>query len=287
MYERNGIAVSQPTVPPDPARAFNSNAATSKPIFEVRRVTANLTAGMLDYNQMKRPRSAVDFLVSVTGHSLLLATAILLPLFFTSALDLHQAQITYLVAPPAAPPPAPAAVVRPISHPKPLFVNHKLYSPRYIPKHIEQIKDLSSASHTVPGVPGGVIGGVPGGQLGGVLGGILGGIGRPSPPPAPKPVAHLGPYHVGGLVQAPRLVHEVQPAYPPLAKAVRVQGDVVIESVIDASGNVTQMKLISGSPLLANAAFSAVGQWKYQPTPLNGTPVPVEMDVTVHFTLSS
>jgi periplasmic protein TonB len=92
---------------------------------------------------------------------------------------------------------------------------------------------------------------------------------------------------VGGLVLAPRLVQKVQPVYPVLAKAVQMQGDVVMDSVIDTSGNITQMKLISGSPLLVNAAFSAVSQWKYQPTLLNGKPVPVEMEVTVRFTLSS
>jgi protein TonB len=47
------------------------------------------------------------------------------------------------------------------------------------------------------------------------------------------------------------------------------------------------MKLVSGNPLLVTAAFDAVRQWKYQPTLLNGEPVPVEMQVTVHFTLAS
>jgi periplasmic protein TonB len=75
--------------------------------------------------------------------------------------------------------------------------------------------------------------------------------------------------------------------YPILAKAVHVHGDVVIDSVIDPNGNVTQMKLVSGNPLLVTAAFDAVGQWKYQPTLLNGTPVAVEMQVTVHFNLAS
>lgn len=284
MYERNGTTASQPILPSSLTRAFHSDAARCKPRTEIRRITANLAAGMLEYNQMKRPRSAVDFLVSVAGHSLLLVTLILLPLFFTNALGVHQAETTYLVAPLPPPPPAPAAVVHPIQQPKHLFANNRLYSPRYIPKRIAQIKDLSS-SQTVAGVPGGVIGGVPGGQLGGVIGGILGGIGRPSPPPAAKPVQHLGPYHVGGLVQAPRLILKVLPVYPTLAKAIHMTGDVVIESVIDTSGNVTQMKLLSGPPLLTNAAFNAVSQWKYQPTLLNGVPVPVEMEVTVHFTL--
>ncbi len=86
-------------------------------------------------------------------------------------------------------------------------------------------------------------------------------------------------------MQAPKLIQEVQPIYPPLAKQAHIQGDVVIDSVIDTQGHVTQMKVVSGHPLLVEAAESAVAQWRYQPTLLNGQPVPVAMLVTVHFDL--
>jgi TonB family protein len=66
-----------------------------------------------------------------------------------------------------------------------------------------------------------------------------------------------------------------------------MHGDVVIDTIIDGRGEVTQMKLVSGSPLLAGAAFKAVAQWKYAPTLLDGTPVAIEMEVTVHFNLGS
>lgn len=82
-------------------------------------------------------------------------------------------------------------------------------------------------------------------------------------------------------------MNEVQPAYPPLAREARVQGDVKIDSVIDKMGDVTKMKLVSGNPLLITAALDAVKQWKYQPTTLNGSPISVEMEVTVHFNLAS
>jgi protein TonB len=73
--------------------------------------------------------------------------------------------------------------------------------------------------------------------------------------------------------------------YPPLAKQARIQGDVVIDSVIDTQGRVTQMRVVSGSPLLVEAAMQGLAQWRYQPTLLNGEPVAVEMLVTVHFQL--
>ena len=85
-------------------------------------------------------------------------------------------------------------------------------------------------------------------------------------------------------MQAPKLIQEVQPTYPPLAKQARIQGDVVI-GVIDAQGRVTQMKVVSGSPLLVEAAERALPQWSYQPTLLNGQPVAVDMLVTLHFQL--
>jgi periplasmic protein TonB len=92
---------------------------------------------------------------------------------------------------------------------------------------------------------------------------------------------------VGGRVQAPRLIQEVQPTYPALAKQTRTQGVVVLDCVIDERGNVTQMKLVSGHPLLVQAAIAAVRQWKYQPTLLNGQLVAVEMHVKVIFSMGS
>jgi periplasmic protein TonB len=286
MYERNStVALEGKWGKQAPAQKLHGPACPAP--NEKPSISANLSAGMLENNRMKRPRGAIDFFLSIAAHGLLLATAILLPLYFGEAIDLHQMETTYLAAPPLPPPPAPASVLRSIPHPKSLFSDNKLYAPRVIPKHIVQVKDLPSAPQAVAGVPGGVIGGVPGGQLGGVIGGVLSGMRHPNPPPPPKPVVHHGPYLVGGRVQAPRMIRQIQPVYPILAREARIQGAVVIDSVIDEHGEVTQMKLVSGSPLLARAAFDAVGQWRYEPTLLNGTPVAVEMEVTVHFNLGS
>jgi protein TonB len=225
-------------------------------------------------------------LLSALGHGFLVALIILLPLCYTHAIDLPQLEKTFLVAPPP-PPPAAAHIIH--SHPKSFFPQGKLFAPKFIPKQIAQIKEQAPpAEPSFPGLTGGVPGGIPGGQLGGVLGGILGGTRQiVSPPPPPKPQAHFGPYHVGGNVQAPRLIHQVQPLYPILAKEARIQGNVQIDSVVDEHGNVTQMRVVSGHPLLVRAAFDAVQQWKYQPTLLNGTPISVEMIVTVQFVLEN
>ena len=251
-------------------------------------VSANFSAGMLENNRMKRPKGAVDIVVSLAGHVLLVVMAILLPLYFSDAMHLGAMETTYLVAPPLPPPPAaPTAAAPAIRHPNTFPKDNKLYAPRVVPKQVAEVKDPPNTPQTIADVPGGVVGGVPGGQPDGVIGGILSAMGHTIPPPPSEPVAHHGPYLVGGKVQAPRLIRQVQPVYPVLAREAKMQGDVVIDTIINERGEVTQMKLVSGSPLLAEAAFNAVGQWKYAPTLLNGTPVALEMEVTVHFNLGS
>jgi protein TonB len=83
------------------------------------------------------------------------------------------------------------------------------------------------------------------------------------------------------------LIQKVEPQYPPLARAARVQGDVVLSAVIDTNGQITNLQLVSGHPMLVPAAIAAVKQWRYKPYLLNGQPVEVETTITVIFSLSS
>jgi protein TonB len=78
----------------------------------------------------------------------------------------------------------------------------------------------------------------------------------------------------------------VQPVYPFIAKQNRIQGIVIIESIIGTDGTVEDAKVIRSIPLLDQAALEAVKAWEYTPTLLNGRPTPVIMTVTVHFKLS-
>jgi protein TonB len=77
----------------------------------------------------------------------------------------------------------------------------------------------------------------------------------------------------------------VLPVYPEIARAARVQGNVVLDCTISREGRVVDVKVLSGHVLLQPAAVEAVRQWLYRPTLLNGVPVPVVMTVTVRFTL--
>jgi protein TonB len=81
------------------------------------------------------------------------------------------------------------------------------------------------------------------------------------------------------------LINRVQPKYPPNALAMRIQGAVQIEATINKEGKTTNLKAISGDPVLARAALDAVRQWRYKPYYLDGEPVDIQTQITVNFKL--
>jgi protein TonB len=83
----------------------------------------------------------------------------------------------------------------------------------------------------------------------------------------------------------PTKVKDVAPQYPPIAESARVQGVVILETIIGVDGKVQDARVLRSIPLLDQAALDAVKQWEFTPTTLNGVPVPVIMTVTVQFTL--
>ena len=91
------------------------------------------------------------------------------------------------------------------------------------------------------------------------------------------------PLPIGGDVIQARLLKSVPPIYPPTARAQHISGEVKIDALIDANGNVGTMTIISGPTLLHKAALDAVKQWKYEPAQLDGKPTSVHVAVSVHF----
>jgi protein TonB len=111
-------------------------------------------------------------------------------------------------------------------------------------------------------------------------------VGVPDAPPAApvittpdKPI----PLHSG--IRTPDKVVNVAPIYPEVARRARREGVVILETVIDAAGNVTSVRVLKGDLLLDQAALDAVQQWKFTPATLNGEAIPVVMTVTVMFKL--
>jgi len=88
----------------------------------------------------------------------------------------------------------------------------------------------------------------------------------------------------GGVLQG-EATRRTPPTYPPLAKAARVSGAVVVEVTVDEDGSVISARPISGHPLLKEAAVSAARSWRFTPTKLSGVPVKVIGTITFNFTL--
>jgi len=107
--------------------------------------------------------------------------------------------------------------------------------------------------------------------------------GRPIEVPRPTPTR--GPVQVSQGVMAARLVHRVEPEYPLLAQEMRLTGTVELQARIGTDGTVQELEVVSGNPILARAAVTAVQQWRYQPTRLSGQPVEVETHITVTFSM--
>lgn len=94
------------------------------------------------------------------------------------------------------------------------------------------------------------------------------------------------PKVVSGGVLNGKILEHVAPTYPAIAKAARAQGTVVVQILVDEEGYIISASAVSGHPLLQQSAVSAVRQWRFTPTLLEGRPVKVSGVVTVNFVLN-
>ena len=224
--------------------------------------------------------SIVSFILQV----MIVGVMILIPLIFTEALPKGTTMFMLVAPPPPPPPPPPAAApVKVVKQIQTDIVNGELRTPTKIPQKVKMIQEDEAPPPAMAstGVVGGVPGGVPGGSMGGVIGSVL----SNTPVAVPK-IATPQRVRVSSGVQSGLLVRKVNPSYPPLARQARIQGVVILQAQISKDGNIENLQLVSGHPMLAPAAIEAVKQWKYKPYLLNGEPVEVETQVQVNFTLA-
>ena len=215
--------------------------------------------------------------------------AVLVPMIFTDVLPAGQLK-SFLVAPPPPPPPPPPPAETPKVPVKIIprqFDAGRLVTPKSVPTQVAMIKEEElPPPSAVAG--GGVAGGIAGGALGGALGGVLGGLPTaPAAPPPPKkdeakPIQRI---KVGGNVALAKVIKRVVPTYPPIARQARIQDHVILHAIISREGTIQDLRVVSGHPLLREAALAAVRQWVYSPTLLNTEPVEVETEIDVNFTL--
>ena len=223
--------------------------------------------------------SRYTMLLSVVAHVLIVAAVVIVPLMATGVMPpLASGMTDFIIAElPPAPPPLPTPPTPATTAPTPAAPVDAA--------PIEEPKDIGP--ELPPPVVGDVVeGAVP--SIGAPTGGFgpAVGIGRDvspvPPPPTPQPQKPVRP---GGDIREPVKVKHVPPVYPQIAIAARISGRVVIDAVIGVDGVVREARVLSGVPLLNQAALDAVKQWRYTPTTLNNVPVPVIMTVTVQFNL--
>jgi protein TonB len=245
---------------------------------------------VLDFGAQSK-RKAVATTTSFIVNCLAICMMLLVPLMFTE--ELPKAQLlTMLIAPPPPPPPPPPAaeaVQRVVKQIQTDMLNTgQLRTPTRIPQKVQLIKEEEAPPPMAAtgGVVGGVPGGIPGGQLGGVIGGIVNATSNLSAVPKFAPVQPQRVRISQGVTKG-LLIRRVEPSYPTLARSARVQGEVVLSAIISVTGEIENLQLVSGHPMLVPAALTAVKQWRYKPYLLNGQPTEVETTITVIFTLSS
>ncbi|HEY4899625.1 MAG TPA: energy transducer TonB [Terriglobales bacterium] len=220
--------------------------------------------------------------LSFAIQAFLAGVLVLLPLIYTQALPWRQ--ITAIVNAPVPPPQAAPPSSNRLQHtpqPRTMIDDGVIRLPSSIPRrvailHDEETTSGESGALDWAGVPGGTGTGVPNSLLNNLV---------QVPTVMPKVVAPSKIRVSSGVAQG-LLVHQVKPAYPPLAVQARIQGTVVLQAVIAKDGTVQDLRVISGHPLLVQAALEAVKLWRYKPYLLNDQPVEVDTQINVSFTMA-
>jgi protein TonB len=221
------------------------------------------------------------------GQAALAACIAIAPLIWPQVLPSPRLTMTIAPPPPAPAPPEHTAVARPrTAHsPAPTF-RTDLLLPARMPAHPGVIVDKTTSDPPdAIGIPGGI------GKLQG--NGVLDTMLRVAPDISKPIVKALEAKALAeetkrirvSSLDPGRLIHIVQPVYPPVAKTVHIEGTVELSAVIGTDGHVRDLSVVRGHPLLRKAAIDAVRQWIYKPPVLNGESVEIIAPVAVIFRL--
>jgi protein TonB len=235
---------------------------------------------LLDAHFTGRSQRGWTTLTSFALQSVAIAALLTLPLLYTEGLPkLHVLSVS---APMGLPPGRPPSAEHrpPTSRIQSNLFHGIVVAPSTVPSGITHVVDDSQPQDAPPCaicVPGGT------GPMSN-SNPIIESIGNTIAvvPPLPKPSVHRPP--ISHMMEG-NLIHKVQPVYPPLARAARIQGAVVLRAIISRTGTIENLQVTSGHPGLVGAAIDAVRQWRYRPYVLNDEPVEVETQVTVNFSL--
>jgi protein TonB len=230
---------------------------------------------LMESNHSIRSRSKYWSILSLLVNIAAMIVLIVWPLLHPEALP-SQTMAILLVAPAPPPPPPPLPVAPTAQVKSEMLSNNQLSAPSRIPRVIKLVNE-SPGSQFTKGVM----------RMDGLsqdsLGTIVGSVGRG--PVALAPAAPTRKLSISSGVMAGNLIEKTVPQYPAIAKAARIQGVVVLQATISKSGLIQNLRVISGPPMLLQAALDAVRTWRYKPYLLNGDPVEVDTTVNVVFNL--
>lgn len=231
---------------------------------------------LVESNGRIRTRSRRYVIGTFLLEAALVAVIILVPYLYPAVLPTHYLSVP-LIAPPPAPAPQMAQQRAAASPERAALQTIDLTAPSRIPTSIPHIIDNAPPSFVAGGDSSAHGGGLPGVLFSNSTG--------PSPIPRVQPAKPSGPIHISSGVAQGQLLAPIRPIYPQIALATRTQGTVVVAAVISTSGTIEDLRVVSGPPLLVNAAVSAIRQARWRPYLLNGEPVEVETTITVIFRL--
>jgi protein TonB len=160
------------------------------------------------------------------------------------------------------------------------MMNNQLMAPTRIPHVIKIVNEKEAPPSASFGVAG--MEGLGGGATGGIPGAFQG-MTTTAPPKVQMAVPKK--VNISAGVMQGMLIQKTQPIYPPIAKAARVSGTVVLQATISKTGSIENLHVVNGPAMLQQAAMDAVRTWRYKPYLLNNEPVEVETTVNVIFTL--
>jgi len=224
-----------------------------------------------------KTRSQRWMIATFTINGLVVVALILIPLVFPAALP--QQAIQFLMVAPAAPTPQQPRPVRqesPARHEMSELSDGHVLAPTQIPDKIKMLAGpeapFAQTALTIeqgPAVPDG--GENPFGRARSVA------------------IVHpdiKGPVRISSMVVEGLIIRKTIPTYPAIARAMGVQGTVVLQATISKQGTIENLRVVGGPAMLQQAALGAVKTWLYKPYMLDEQPVEVETTVNVVFSIA-
>ena len=232
---------------------------------------------LIDSSGRIKTQSKYYTIVGILLNTSVLATMILVPLIYPEALP-RQAMSMLLVAPSPPPQqatPQPTQPAEPKNKAVSELLEHSIQAPSKIPPHAKIMNSEEPLAVAIVGMGEGSGDGIKA---------VTTILNNSAASPIVRQATPKKTTVSSGVMQG-YVLSKTTPIYPAIARAAHVSGKVVLQATISKTGLIENLHLLSGPPMLQQAAMEAVRTWKYKPYLLNGEPVEVETEINVVFNL--